>query len=188
MVGASDRAVAPSDSCVTWATRGSRRPSDPLLDIWRKLAGGPTSGSQSRSGIAGPPPLLDIAQVRYRPTSETVSRRGVAGLLWLLSRASFHRLTTREGDRGPVKMRRWRRSLVPQPSCLARGAIGRSPLHERGEVLGWARALSPRCRVSGLPWVFGSSFDSEIFVLSQDMIVRSYRCVKSKCAAFGRNI
>ena len=86
----------PQTPCVTWAPRGSRRPSDPLLDlVWRKLADGPTSGIQSRSGVAGPPPLLDIAQVRYSPTSERESRRGMAGLLWLLSRASIHRLGVR---------------------------------------------------------------------------------------------
>ena len=50
---------------------------------------------------------------------------------------------------GPGGMKRWRCSLVPQPAVLARGAIGRSPLQERGKVLGWARALSPQGRVSG---------------------------------------
>ena len=78
-------------------------PATPVLDlVWRKLADGPTSERATLvRGLPARHPYLDIAQVRYRPTSETVSRRGMASLLWLLSRASFHRL----GDQG--KSRDW---------------------------------------------------------------------------------
>ena len=105
-VGASDRAGSPREFVITWRTRRSRVPQRPQVCfdfVWRKLADGPTTGNLSGAGLASPPPLLDIAQVRYRPTSETVSRRGMAGLLWLLSRASIHRL----GGQGNVMGRDW---------------------------------------------------------------------------------
>ena len=80
-------------------------------------------------------------------------------MLW-----TFHRLDGQGRVTGPGGMRRWRPRLLGDDvfACAAtflprKGAIGRSPLQERGEVLGWARALSPRVRSRGLSWVFGSS-------------------------------
>ena len=50
--------------------------------------------------------------------------------------------------------------------------------------LGLAWASSPPGRVSGLPWVLGSSFDYQIFVRLQDMIVPPLGCVKGKSRIF----
>ena len=74
-------------------------------------------------------------------------------MLW-----TFHRLDGQGRVTGPVgwgdgvpDVSGMTYSLVPQPACLTRGAIGRSPPYGRGEVLGWARALSPRSGLGGFP-------------------------------------
>ena len=52
-MGASDRAVAPSDFVIyVGRPEGLGGPSAPCL-IWRKLAGGTASERESRTGIAG---------------------------------------------------------------------------------------------------------------------------------------
>ena len=62
----------------------------------------------------------------------------------------------REGARDP-----WDEEMAPvacAATCLPRkGGRPAGRPYGRGEVLGWARALSPLVGSRGLPWVFGSS-------------------------------
>ena len=71
-------------------------------------------------------PILYIAQVRYRPTSETVSRRGVAGLLWLLSRGVYPSPGGQGRDTGPGG----EGTAFPTPDVSGASLF-------RGCVLGW---------------------------------------------------